>query len=196
MNDALLENYLPENALPYVEEWLKVLPCNIIVAKERITKLGDFKSRGDKAISISVNFIENKDFFFFILTHEIAHLHVFNQYKNRVLPHGVEWKLAYQKLLLASYEVYEKSFQPLVLEFAKNPKASFSSSPSIVRYFREEDLEGDLCFLEDLRINQFFLFQNKSFEVIERKNKRFVCKNLKNKNVYIFSPLAKVKLIP
>jgi hypothetical protein len=89
---------------------------------------------------ISINGDLEPQLFFFVLTHEIAHLITFSA-DRKILPHGKEWKTCYRNLLLESLDIYEEDFRPMVIAFSKTPKANYMATPEIVRYFSKNTIE-------------------------------------------------------
>lgn len=89
--EALLP-YLPENAVPFIKKWLHGYPGKITLVSGRKRKLGDFSYRGKTATGISINTELPPEYFFFTLTHEIAHYHAFLLSHGKETPHGTTWK--------------------------------------------------------------------------------------------------------
>lgn len=191
MSLEILQKYLPENAVFFIEKWLKPYSCHIRITKTRHSKLGDYRYRTGETQQISINGDLEPQLFFFVLTHEIAHLITFSADK-KILPHGKEWKSCYKDLLLESLEVYEKNFQPMVHIFSKNPKANYMAAPEIVRYFTKNTNED---FIEDLDPGHIFEYQNQHFQILEVRKKRYICKNLNSGRKYLFRTCVQVKKI-
>ena len=78
MSVSVLEKFLPENALPYLKIWFGSYPCHLKITKNRNSKLGDYRKLPDKSHQITVNGTLEPQLFFFVLTHELAHLIGFN----------------------------------------------------------------------------------------------------------------------
>src|SRR5690606_41650986 len=101
MNLKALEKFLPEAAKPFVINWLKEENIIIKILPSRQTKLGDYKflkSHNKHQIKIDDNLKSHA--FFFVLTHEIAHMFVYKKFKNRLLPHGKGLKLIFGNVFL------------------------------------------------------------------------------------------------
>lgn len=180
---------MPEGAIGFIRNWLKPYRCAVRITKARESKLGDYRAEFDGSHSISVNGDLAPQLFFFVLTHEIAHLIAFTSTKKRIRPHGSEWKEAYKKLLLESLEIYREDFRPLVLAYAAAPKANYVSNPDIVRYFQESD--GNF-FLEDLPEGSTFLFRDEPYHMQQRLKKRYICKHLRTGVSYYFKACTRV----
>src|SRR5690625_2920268 len=147
MNLKALEKFLPEAAKPFVINWLKEENIIIKILPSRQTKLGDYrflKSHNKHQITIDGNLKSHA--FFFVLTHEIAHMFVYKKFQNRVLPHGKEWKLIFGKMLLESIEAYPKELIPYIYKHALNPRASVGADIDLHKnlFLDKEDLFNSL----------------------------------------------------
>ena len=195
MSVTLLEKYLPENCLPFLKNWFQDHIIHIKITRGRTSKLGDYRKMPDKSHQISVNSTLQPQLFFFVLTHELAHLLAFEKHGRTISPHGMEWKRTFQKMLLESSSIYEEDLKPIILKFAKAPKANFMSSPDLVRYFHIEDCADESSYIEDLDISDHFVYR-KAIYVIEAKRKiNYLCLNTNTHKKYIFKPLARVEKI-
>src|SRR4051812_30314077 len=95
-----LKTYLPENSFEQVAHFLQHYKVHLTITRQRQSVLGDYRNAvKGKNHRISVNGDLNKFSFLITLLHELAHLLAFEQYSNRVLAHGKEWKLIYSSLL-------------------------------------------------------------------------------------------------
>ena len=88
----LYKDFIPTNSISYVEDLLKLYQIEIKVKSERRTRHGDFRVLSNGNCLITVNSNLNKYRFLITLIHEITHLYVFKLFKNKVKPHGLEWK--------------------------------------------------------------------------------------------------------
>lgn len=192
MSISVLEKFLPENTLPFLKIWFGDYPCHLKITKNRNSKLGDYRKLPDKSFQITINGTLEPQLFFFVLTHELAHLIAFEKYGRRISPHGMEWKQTFREMLLESINVYQEDLKPIILKFSKSPKANFMASPELVKYFHREAEEG-LIFIENLMIGDSFDYKNEVFLIEETAKKRYLCKNLKNGKKYYFKNLVQVK---
>lgn len=186
-----LEQFLPHNTMPHLHRWLAGHPCHIKITQNRRSKLGDFRLMPNHSHQITINGNLEPLLFFFILTHEIAHLLAFHKKRN-ISPHGKEWKEVFGKLLLESIEIYPENLQILLSNFAENPKANFMSSPELVKYFDKEHSENQ-TYVENLHIGEQFIYQSHTYQVEEKKKKRYLCRNLHNSKRYLFKSCARVE---
>src|SRR5205809_7460240 len=95
-----LNSFLPTGTYSAVEEYLRFYKIHLTVTQHRKSILGDYRHRTHFSNHrISVNGNLNKFSFLITLLHELAHLLTFEQFGNKVLSHGREWKMIYGKLL-------------------------------------------------------------------------------------------------
>lgn len=195
MSISLLQKYLPENTVPFLRKWFGDFYIHIKVTKGRNSKLGDYRKMPDQSHQITVNSTLQPQLFFFVLTHELAHLLAFEKFGHRISPHGTEWKSTFREMLLESISVYEENLQPIIITFSKSPKANFMASPDLVRYFHIEKDDDETVFLENLTSKDHFIYKNNTYLVDEKSGKKYICTNLDTGRKYIFKPLSRVKKI-
>ncbi len=195
MSVAVLQKYLPENTSPFLRKWFADYYIHIKITKGRNSKLGDYRRMPDKSHQITINSTLQPQLFFFVLTHELAHLIAFEKYSYRISPHGIEWKNTFREMLLESIEIYEDNLKPIIIKFSRSPKANFMASPDLVRYFHIQDEDDHLVFLESLSDGAFFIYRNQKHQINEKSKKRYICTNLENGKKYYFKPLSRVQKI-
>ncbi len=188
-----LEKYLPENTLPHLKQWFGDHYIHIKITRGRKSKLGDYRKLPDKSHEITINSTLQPQLFFFVLTHELAHLIAFENFGGRISPHGMEWKNTFRMMLLESISVYSEDLKPIILQFSKSPKANFMVSPDLVRYFQIEDYEDESSYIEDLKIGDQFIYRKQTYIIEELRKKNYLCSNINNGKKYIFKPLARVE---
>ena len=195
MSVSVLEKFLPENALPYLRIWFGSYPCHLKITKNRNSKLGDYRKLPDKSHQITVNGTLEPQLFFFVLTHELAHLIAFEKYGRRISPHGAEWKQTFREMLLESLTVYAEDLRPIILKFSKSPKANFMASPELVKYFHVPKEDDEQTFIENLKKGELFEYKKEIFVIEETTKKRYLCRNLKSGLKYKVNTLARVRKI-
>lgn len=193
MSIKTLEQYLPDGTFPFLKKWFSDYYIHIKITKNRNSKLGDYRRLPDKSHQITVNSTLDKQLFFFVLTHELAHLIAFERFSFRISPHGKEWKNTFTEMLLESLDVYSDDLKPIILKFSKNPKANFMASPELVRYFHIENSEDNFIFIEDLLTNDEFLYRGERYRLLEKQKKLYLCVNSSNEKRYLFRALARVE---
>jgi len=199
MREILLK-YLPEAALPLVLQWFEKHQFHLKIAKSRRSKLGDFRAvNGKYSYRISVNGDLNPYHFLITLTHEVAHLIVWDKHQNHVQPHGKEWQTAYAHLLKKVVELvpFPKEIETQIIKHIARPKASSCSDPELYKCLKKYDESPDqLTYLEDLKEGELFCLQNiRIFKRGKKKRSRFECLDQQNGKTYLISGHASVKLL-
>lgn len=193
MSISVLEKYLPADSLPFLQKWFGEYYIHIKITKGRNSKLGDYRKLPDRSHQITINSTLQPQLFFFVLTHELAHLIAFEDFGRKISPHGIEWKQTFQKMLLESISIYSEDLKPIIVKFSKSPKANFMASPELVKYFHTENDEQDDFYLESLDINEKFTYRRQSYIIENKLKKNYICRNLDNGKKYIFKPLSRVE---
>ena len=195
----ILEKYLPEKSVEQIFEWIKFYKIRFKITKQRSTKLGDYRPPVLKPFhQISVNHNLNSYSFLLTLTHEIAHLIVWEKFKNKVKPHGYEWKSEF-KLLMKPFlqiNIFPADLQQVIINYLENAKASSGSDLELTRLLKKYDKNiNSLPVLEDLPIDSIFRINNgMRFKKGEKLRKRYTCICLDNNKKYLINALANVRV--
>jgi hypothetical protein len=165
----------------------------------RATKLGDFRAgiNGDKH-RITVNGDLNPYAFLVTTLHEFAHLHTFEKYRNKVLPHGEEWKTAYRNLLLPAINSGQlpKDIEHALVHSLTNTKASSCTDHQLSRVLKTYDRPKEgIVLLEQLPKNTTFELNGRQFIKGALRRKRFVCQEVYSDRSYLVNALAEVRPI-
>lgn len=192
----VLAQYMPALAAPIIAKWIDYFQCEFKIAKRRATKLGDYRhpynGQGHK---ISVNNNLNQYAFLVTTVHEFAHLITWNEYQNKVKPHGAEWKHNFKRMMnpLFEIDVFPADVKASITSYLANPAASSCTDLTLARALKKYDEVADTMHLEQLPINAIFRLKDKrTFQKGERIRKRFRCNCLDNGLAYLFNPLAEV----
>lgn len=192
--NIILCKYLPDSAVDSIEKMILANNVQINITKARRTKLGDFRppQKGVTYHRISINYNLNKYDFLITLLHEFAHLFVWNQFKNKVEPHGKEWNQKYLELL-KEFNTSQNFPDDISLIFNKLEKYPQLGKTELVRVLRKYDENQDYHLIEEIpfKVN-FNTFDGRSFQKIEKLKKRFKCICLNDKRNYLFHPLTRV----
>lgn len=196
-----LAEFLPEGSFDSVVAYIHQFKVHLTVTKKRKTILGDYRHAGIAGNhKISVNGNLNKYEFLITLLHEIAHLLTYEQFKNKVEPHGKEWKYFYSRLL---YDYIEKKIFPTELEIAlrkyiTNPAATANGETDIliiIRKYNTIKKEGH-SIVEHIVPNSLFeTDKGKVFRKGNKRRKRFECLEIATGKIYLFNPLAEVRIV-
>lgn len=194
----VLTQYMPPAAAPLIAKWIDYFQCEFKISRNRATKLGDyrhpFKNSGHK---ISVNNDLNRYAFLVTTVHEFAHLLTWNEYKNKVKPHGQEWKSNFKRMMSPFLEqsVFPDDIHKAILIYLSNPSASSCTDLQLSRALKKYDEQYNSSRLEEIPLNTVFTIKDgRRFRKGERLRKRYRCVCLDNGNVYLFNPLAEVTL--
>jgi SprT protein len=193
----VLAQYMPVEAAPIIARWIDYFQCEFKISKNRATKLGDyrhpFKGAGHK---ISVNNNLNAYSFLVTTVHEFAHLLTWNEHKNKVKPHGEEWKCNFKRMMVPFMEkqVFPDDVKLAIVNYLNNPSAASCTDLKLSRALKKYDhAAGTSLRLEELPANTVFTIKDgRKFKKGDRLRKRYRCVCLDNGNTYLFNPLAEV----
>lgn len=199
-NSEILKKYIPEFAVATIAQWIIEFDFKLKITKERSTKLGDYTApHSGLNHTITINHNLNQYSFFVTLVHEIAHLKTYQHFKNRVAPHGQEWKHFFRELMTPFLQTEHLPLDILyaIRKYLQNPAASSCSDVTLMRTLKLYDKmeEQSTLFLERLPYKSHFVFNGRVFEKGEKLRKRYRCMEVVNQAVYLFSPLAEVEMI-
>lgn len=196
-----LNDYLPDGTYEAVLGFLRQYKVHLTIARERKSVLGDYRHRTrEDNHRISVNGNLNKWSFLITLIHELAHLLTFEQFGNKVLAHGREWKTIYGRLLaqFLGHNIFPDDIKAELLRSLHNPGASTCAEDGLLRILRryDDDKESHHRLVEELSPNALFrLSDGRVFQKGEKLRKRFKCAEVKTGKVYLFSPVYEVELV-
>ena len=169
--------------------------CHLTITKDRKTKAGDYRHPyGKIGHRISVNGSLNTYAFLITLVHEMAHLVNWERHGRRVNPHGKEWKLAFQELMLEylSAEIFPQDILSVLSLHMKNPKSATVRDLELMRVLRSYDKNSDSVLLEDLSEGNEFNLGKRTFKKGEKLRKRYRCEEIKSGKIYLVSAIAEV----
>lgn len=193
-----LKQYIPETAISNV---LKLLAHDSLVVKvkaERKSRHGDYKQLPEGKHQITINANLNKYRFLVTLIHEIAHFEAFKAYGRFIKPHGVEWKMTFQHLMLPflNPDVFPSELLPLLANHFKNPKASSDTDTELALALKQFDAVNGKFFVFELPVGSTFKLHNKRvFKKGNKRVKRFECIEVNSGKLYLFNPNAEVELL-
>lgn len=196
----ILAPYLPEHSVDAVFELIKMNGVHLKIVNERVTRHGDYRRDASGYHQITVNSSLNKYRFLITLIHEIAHLAAFEKFGRNIKPHGNEWKLTFQKLMVPFIrpEIFPAALLPLLARHFRNPKASSDTDATLalaLKQFDEKTSEKSYIF-EIPYGSRFRIHNGKIFQKGAQRVKRFECVEVDTGKVYLFNPNAEVELIP
>lgn len=192
-----LSKYICQNSAPIIAKWIVDTGCQFKITKSRSTKLGDYRAPFQyQGHRISINHNLNKFSFLLTTVHEFAHLKTYNEYKNKVEPHGKEWKRNFQLLMkpFLTELYFPEDLLSELQQHMSNPKASSSSDANLLRVLRKYDSQDkNVHYVEDLNYGDSFAIPSgRVFVKQEKLRKRYKCMEVGTKRIYLFQPLAEV----
>ena len=196
----VLSKYLPEHAVVAVFELIKSNSVHLKIVNERQTRHGDYRKAINGKHEITVNANLNKYRFLITLVHEIAHLAAFEKYGRMIKPHGNEWKLTFQRLMVPFIrpEIFPHSVLPLVANHFRNPTASSDTDARLAYALKQfDERKPDILFIHELPTGSLFRIKNgKIFRKNGLRVKRYECLEIKTGKLYLFNANAEVEILP
>jgi len=193
------KKFLPEGFEEIVAELFLASPIRFKIVPPRKTKLGDFSvGLGFEKPQITINGDLNPYSFLITTLHEFAHLHTYQQYGNRVNPHGEEWKTNFRKLLLPIIDSGKlpKDIEHSLVNSLVSMKASSCTDQKLSRVLKNYDeIKEGIKILEQLPKNTIFVLNGREFIKGELRRKRFLCEETISKRMYLINSLAEVRPI-
>ncbi|HRH39676.1 MAG TPA: hypothetical protein PK760_15105, partial [Flavobacteriales bacterium] len=190
---ATLRKHIPEAAWPPVLQWLQEHPIHVRVVKPRKTKLGDYwMPRPGRPPRITVNNDLNPYAFLVTLVHEFAHHSTWLQ-TPRTDPHGAEWRLEYRKLMqpFLSPAVLPPDVLLALQLHLLDASASSCTDVKLMRALLRHEPDPVLV-LERLPERTLFHFRGSIYVKGPRLRKRYKCRRLNDRRIYLIDPLIEV----
>ena len=195
----VLGKYIPESSLDLVSDWIIDNKIHLKITRSRKTKLGDYRPPVNGRGHV-ISFNHNLDQFttLIILAHEVAHTLNWIKFRNKVRPHGAEWKSVYQSLLceLMEKNIFPDSIHNALIDHLSNVRSSIVLDPALMRALQINDDYKGTNFLEDLPAGALFIASNgKRYRKGEKLRKRYKCMCISTKRLYLFTPAALVQVV-
>lgn len=193
-----LQDYLPPGTYEAVLGYLREHKVHLTIARERKSILGDYRHRTHHDNHrISVNGNLNPYSFLITLLHELAHLLTFEQFGNKVLSHGREWKTIYARMLaqFLQHKIFPQDIEAELVRSLNNPAASTCAEDGLLRVLRKYDSkQTHHRLVEEISMDAYFRTSDgRIFKKQEKLRKRFRCIEVKTGKVYLFSPVYEVE---
>ncbi len=195
----VLSKYLPEHSVNVCFELIKANNVHLKIVNERQTRHGDYRKGISGKHEITVNSNLNKYRFLITLIHEIAHLVAFEKYGRSIKPHGDQWKITFQHLMIPFIrpEIFPNQIVPLLARHFKNPKASSDTDATLSLALKQFDVQdSDKNYIFEIPYGTIFKIKNgKVFKKIALRIKRYECLEINSGRLYLFNPNAEVEIL-
>ncbi len=193
-----LEKYIPQASVAPVFQLIKKYNLHLKIVNERVTRHGDYRKMANGQHQITVNASLNTYRFLITLIHEIAHLIAFSEFGRMIKPHGKEWKLTFQRLMLPFLrpEIFPLQLLPLLALHFKNPKASSDTDAMLSLALKQFDPANDKNYIFEIPLGgEFRLYNGKIFKRGNKRVKRYECVEVSTGKIYLFNPNAEVEFL-
>ncbi len=197
MRDSIsdIDNFVPTASLPILSKYLTDWEVNLVVTRKRNTKHGDFKALPKGKHQITVNEMPNPYRFLITTVHEIAHLVTYKDFGLGIKPHGKEWKQTYRKIMLTflTADIFPDELLKVLQLHFRNPKASSDTDSQLALALNKFDPKNEKNYIFELEKGVVFEIHNgRRFVRGEKRTKRYECRELEGKRLYLFNPNAQV----
>ncbi len=113
------------------------------------------------------------------------------KYRNSLIEK--EWKAKFAQLIIESLTFYSEDLQPILIKFAKNPKANFYSDSNLAYYFVSKN--SNYLNLNDIKVGEKFKLKNKIFIKLQKKNTKYLCEDITTHKKYLVHQIAQIQTI-
>lgn len=189
--------YVPESAISWCVDLIFEHAIQLKITRARQSKLGDYRHPyGGKGHRITINHDLNPYHFLVVYAHEIAHLICWNQFKNRVAPHGKEWQTIFSHLL--KQLIHLNCFPPEISSYLNKrgfqQAASSCADPELLELLRKYNKSSDIITLNEIPHNSLFIIRNgRVFKKGPAQRTRYKCLEITTNQAYLIHGSAEVK---
>lgn len=192
-----IKKFLPHGTEHYVVELLIQYKVQLKLNRPRSSKYGDYRSplRHDNYHRITVNKDLNPYAFLTTFLHEVAHLTAYEKYRNRIDPHGKEWKQEFKVLLepVVHGEFLPEDIRMALKRYMHDPSASSCSDTSLMKVLSKYDRDQKQ-FLEQLPLGALFkLDTGRIFKKGKKLRSWYQCFEQPGNKEYRVSGISKVE---
>jgi len=188
----MLEAKVPEPARAYALQLWTTKPFEMAITAPRKSKYGDFRMREGEAYPlITVNAGLPPYRFLLTYVHEVAHWYTYAGYGKNVAPHGREWKMTFQKLMipLLHKDIIPHPLLQVLVHHMVSPKASAGGDPRLEQAFRALEQPAASPSLLELPTGAEFKLNGRLFRKESTRRTRALCCEVKSGKKYLV-PLA------
>ena len=195
---AVFQRFVPINAAQYCLDLYQRHGFEFKIKKSRKTKYGDYKFKPtEKKHIITINNDLNHYAFLITYLHEVAHLITYQKHRDKVNPHGKEWKNAFKIVILPilNPQVFPDLLLKTLAHYMLSPKASSCSDPNLYTLLKRYDYSNDTYLLQTLQVGNQFLFNGATYQYLQLKRTRVLCLQINSDKKYLISKITSVKKI-
>ena len=187
-------DHFPLKVAEYCFQLWHDYPFDFIVSKSRDSKLGDYRFSPQKGHQITVNRNLNSYAFLVTYLHEVAHLLTYLTYKNKVFPHGEEWKNSFRSIFepILEDELLPDELIKVLKSYLVNPSATSTGHGPLVDVLKTYDTSNSSITLNALPENQIFLLKNLELIKGKLRRTRYFCTEAKTGKLYLVAKNAQV----
>jgi hypothetical protein len=192
--DSFFDHFPPKVAEYCFQLWHDY-SFDFVVSKSRDSKLGDYRFSPTKGHQVTVNHNLNPYAFLVTYIHEVAHLTTYLAHKNKVLPHGQEWKTEFYNLFepILDEDLLPGELVNILRAYLKNPAASSNGYQPLVDILKSFDAEPPAGTpLVELVEGATFALKNLRFIKGKLRRTRYICKELNSGRNYLVAKNAYV----
>ena len=197
MGDSIntIELFVPPTSVTLLSKYLRQWEVNLVITRKRVTKHGDFRALHEGGHQITVNEMPNPYRFLITTLHEIAHLVAYKNFGRTIKPHGKEWKTTYKKIMLPflTPNIFPEALLEILQSHFRNPKASSDADFKLVMALNKFDPVNEKNYIFELERGEVFEIHNgRRFIRGKKRVKRYECREVDTRRMYLFSPHAQV----
>jgi SprT protein len=194
-----IKKFVPDGTETYVVDLLIQYKVQLKLNKPRSSKFGDYRSPGidSKHHRITVNKDLNPYNFLITFLHEVAHLTAFEKFRNRIDPHGKEWKAEFKTMLepIVSHHQLPDDILIAIRKYMHDPSASSCSDAHLMKVLARYDKDQKLL-LEQVPFGALFkLDTGRIFKKGKKLRSWYQCFEQPGNKEYRVSGISKVDII-
>ena len=113
-------------------------------------------------------------------------------------PHGYYWKNEFKNLAepILNNKVFPIDLLLLLKNHMVNPKSSFSYDSDLVKELNKYDSNTHYTYLDEIKDGLKFKYENnKIYQKIKKRRKRYLCVDTEDRRKYLFLPHDKVQVL-
>lgn len=194
-----ISRFVPPGTEHYVVDLLIRYKVQLKLNKPRSSKFGDYRSPGpdSRQHRITVNKDLNPYNFLITFLHEVAHLTAFEKFRNRIDPHGKEWKAEFKTMLepVVTHHQLPDDIVTAMRKYMHDPSASSCSDAHLMKVLARYDKDQKLL-LEQVPFGALFkLDTGRIFKKGKKLRSWYQCFEQPSNKEYRVSGISKVDLI-